>query len=341
MVSKLNADGSIKDDPNAAHNERDLGNDAPSLYMGVNGKTQEKSTTLADADSLIKDGNLSNFMVDVIEESEMVPVIVDFWAPWCGPCKTLGPILERLVVQAQGTIKLVKVNVDENQDLAGQMRVQSIPAVYAFHKGQPVDGFTGAVSESQIKTFIDKLLDGAILPIDAILNKGQAGLDNVDGELARDMFQQALNEDPSNVKATAGMIRAAIILNDSSLIDEILLELADEVRTSSEVSAAIVALELSKLGSKENSSLKSLEVLKSEYDLKPEDQQVRLDYASALIMEGQNEAAVAELLGMIKIDPVWNDAAARKQVLKVFESLGHTDPITISGRRELSSLIFS
>jgi len=314
---------------------------APTVYIEPSLETDIETSRKRDDTTLIKDGDTANFTIDVIQESEKNPVIVDFWAPWCGPCKTLGPILEKLVKQAAGLIKLVKINIDENKELAGQMRVQSIPAVYAFHKGQPVDGFMGAVSESQIKAFIDKLLDGVTLPIDATLNKGQAGLDNGDGELARDTFQQVLAEDPSNFKATAGIIRAAILLDDSSLIDKILTELADEVRASSEVSAAIVALELSKLGNKGNTSLKSLAILKSELKLKPEDQQVRFDYASALIMDGQNEAAVSELLDMIKRDQAWSDAAARKKILKVFESLGHTDPIAISGRRELSSLIFS
>ena len=292
----------------------------------------------AAAGDLIKDATTQTFMKDVVEASHKVPVIVDFWAPWCGPCKQLGPALEKLVRQAGGAVRLVKVNVDENQELAAQMRVSSIPMVYAFHRGQPVDGFAGAIPESQLRAFIEKLTGGAKAPIDQALEQAHAALKAGDANAAAAMFGQILAQDPTDASAIGGMIRAVVQSGDTARARQIAGGLTDALRAHVEIAAALSALDLAEQSAGAAGDLARLQALLA---ADPADHQARFDLAAAQFAHGNAEAAIAELLAVIKRDRKWNDEAARKQLVKVFDALGPTDPLTINGRRQLSSILFS
>jgi len=341
MEFKLNPDGSMSTGSNAGSAPGQGGAEAPPaapLYVEPS-LNQPTPTGRPPAGDLIKDVDTASFMKDVVEESMNVPVIVDFWAPWCGPCKTLGPALEKLVTQAGGLVKMAKVNVDENQEIAAQMRVQSIPAVFAFKQGQPVDGFTGAVPESQLKTFVEKLLDGAKPPLDAALDQAQAALDAGDGQTAGGIFRQIQMEDPGNPKAIGGMIRSAMAIEQLPLAREMADGLPDELKSKPQIAAAITALELAEMG--EGSDGSEIAALQAASEANPADHQARFDYANALIGAGRNEAGLNELLEIVRRDRAWNEEAARQQVLKVFEALGPMDPVTQDGRRKLSTILFS
>ncbi len=286
---------------------------------------------------VIKESNTANFMADVIEASKTQPVIVDFWAPWCGPCKQLGPALEKLVRAAAGTVRLVKINIDENQELATQMRIQSIPAVYAFKDGQPVDGFTGALPESQLKTFISKLTDGAQSPVDAALDEAQAAFDAGDFATARAIFDKVQGQDPTNEIALAGMIRVSLAAGEVDRVQEIIKSLPDALAEKPEIAAALASVELSQQG-QDSGDLGDLEKKLEENE---NDHQARFDMAIALYGQGRNEDAIEELLDLFRRAPKWNEEAARKQLVKIFEALGGADPLVVSGRRKLSSIMFS
>jgi putative thioredoxin len=286
---------------------------------------------------LIKESSTQTFMADVVEASLQVPVIVDFWAPWCGPCKQLGPILEKLVRQAAGMVRLVKINVDENQDLAAQMRVQSIPMVYAFKKGQPVDGFAGALPESQVKLFIDRLTGGAKAPIDLVLDDAKAALDSGDARRAATIYAQVLAQDSTNPAALGGLIRAATMSGDVARAKQVASGLTEKMRAAPEIAAAIAALELAE----QTAGFGDTAELTTKVDDNPNNHQARFDLAMALFGRGRNEAAIEQLLELVRRDRKWNDDAARKQLVKIFDALGPTDPLTVSGRRQLSSILFS
>jgi putative thioredoxin len=338
MEFKLNPDGSMA--PTGAPGQQAPA--APSDQGGLYVEPSLNDTPPAPpgaAGDVIKDTSTATFMQDVIEASAQVPVIVDFWAPWCEPCKTLGPALEKLVRNAGGLIKMVKINVDENQDIAAQMRVQSIPAVFAFKKGQPVDGFTGAVPESQLKSFITKLLDGAKTPLDAALDQAEQALDAGDGATAGAIFKQIQTQEPGHPRAIAGMIRAAMVMGEMDLAHEMASSLPPDLKAKPEIAGAISALELAELGGGGDDG--ELESLKSASEANPKDHQARFDYANALIGAGRNEEGLEALFEIIRMDRKWNEEAAREQVLKVFEALGPTDPVTQDGRRKLSTILFS
>ena len=286
---------------------------------------------------LIKDSDTANFMADVIEPSAEVPVIVDFWAPWCGPCKQLGPVLEKLVTQAGGLVRLVKINIDENPDIAAQLRIQSIPSVFAFRGGQPVDAFQGALPESQVRQFIERLTGGAKAPIDTALDEAEAALDGGDVETAESIYAEVLARESANARATAGLIRAAVARGALKRARELASALSETLTTDTGVVAAIAALELAEQAGASGDVAQLAGLLA----LDGSDHGTRFDLAMAHYSAGGGEAAVDELLEIVRRDRSWNDEAARKQLVKIFESLGPTHPLTVSGRRRLSSILFS
>ena len=293
----------------------------------------------ANAD-VIKDSNQENFAADVIDASSEVPIIVDFWAPWCEPCKTLGPALEKLVRKAGGTVRMVKINIDENQQLAQQMRIQSIPMVYAFKDGRPVDRFQGVVPESQLKSFIKKAIGDAKPPIEAALEQAAELLEAGDGKGASDVYAQILDADAENSGAIAGLIRCAITASDFDTAHAIIDGLTPQMLKDADVSAATAALELAEATSGEEGNV-DIEPLLAQLGKNPNDHQARYDLAMAYYGSGQNQQAIEALIKSIRLDRTWNDEAARQQLLKIFEALGHSNPLTMDGRRLLSAVLFS
>lgn len=334
----MNPDGSLMPEKPGDENK----NQAKGLPVSAPGQAAPveaapaAQATVASGD-LIKDSDTANFMADVIEASMKVPVIVDFWAPWCGPCKQLGPTLEKLVRAAAGLVKLVKINVDENKDLATQMQIKSIPAVFAFKGGQPADGFAGALPESQIKSFIDKLTEGAKSPIDTALDEAQAALDAGDAVTAGALFEQVQSQDSENEKALAGMIRAALATGEADRAKEMIESLTPDLRRKPEIAAACAQVDLSR----QSQDSGDVEELQAKLERDENDYQARFDLGLALYGQGRNEDAVEGLLDLFGRAPKWEDEAARKQLIKIFEALGGADPVVISGRRRLSAMLFS
>jgi putative thioredoxin len=295
---------------------------------------------------LIKDSDQTKFAKDVLETSRTVPVIVDFWAPWCGPCKTLQPIIEKVVKEAKGAVKLVKIDIDKNQMLAQQLRIQSIPAVYAFFGGRPVDGFMGAVPESQVKQFVDRLVqaaggapgaDGNANEIAELLEHAKAAIAQNDMETAAQIYSEILGVEPANVIALAGLARYQVSLGDLEQAKELLNQIPAKERTGADIVAVQAAIDLAEQA-KEAGPIGDL---KAKAAADPKDFQARLDLAMAYWAANQKQEAVDELLAMIKADRNWNEAAARQQLLKFFEALGFTDPISVDGRKRLSTILFS
>ena len=288
---------------------------------------------------LIKNSTTATFMEDVVDASQEVPVIVDFWAPWCGPCKQLGPLLEKAVRDARGAVRMVKVNIDESPEIAQQMRIQSIPAVYAFKGGRPVDGFVGAVPESQIKQFIDRLTGGAGSPLDDALAEAEAAMQEGHNDEALGIFQEILAQDPTHVKALAGALRCYMALDQDDMARQLIEKLPAPIKNSAEVQGVQAALDLK--AATANTGNAEVEKLEAQVAADPKDMQSRLDLAMARYGAGDKAKAVDDLLAMIKADRAWNEQAARKQLVKFFEAFGPADPLTLTGRRRLSAILFS
>ena len=291
---------------------------------------------------LIKDSDTARFAQDVIEASMKTPVIVDFWAPWCGPCKQLTPALEKTVQAARGAVRLVKVNVDENQELAAQLRIQSIPAVYAFFKGQPVDGFVGAQSESEVKAFVDRLASQAGAeagpsPVDQALEQAQTALESGQPAAASALFGQVLQHEPDNDTALAGLIRCHLDAGDAAAAREMFDSLTEDKASAAAFASIKAALELAE----QSADTGEIPELEARVAAQPNDHQARFDLAMALHAAGEREAAVEALIEIIGRDRNWNEEAARHQLLKFFEAWGPKDELTQSARRRLSSLLFS
>jgi putative thioredoxin len=290
---------------------------------------------------LIKNGTTATFMADVIDASHDAAVVVDFWAPWCGPCKQLGPALEKAVRDARGAVRMVKINIDENPELAQQMRIQSIPAVYAFKDGRPVDGFVGAVPESQVKQFVSRLAANAGAgpsPIEEALALAQEAMTAGDAARAGNIYGQILQHEPANVEAMAGLARIAVNRKEYAKAHQLLDRVPKEGAGHAEVVAVRAALELAETGEKAQGAVGEL---RQRLERNANDHEARYELASALFASGDRAQAVDELLDLVKRDRKWNEEAARKQLVKFFEALGHADPLTVAARKRLSSILFA
>ena len=291
-------------------------------------------------DALIIDVSEANFMAEVVDASQTVPVIVDFWAPWCGPCKTLGPALEAAVTGAKGAVKMAKINVDENQMIAGQMRVQSIPTVYAFWQGQPIDGFQGALPPSEIKAFVERVVTAAGGSADGGLADAAAAAEEMfeQGAIedAMQTFSAILGEDSTYAAAYGGLARCYIALGDLEQAEAVLNGAPAEISNAVEIETAFAQLHLAKQAQNAGPLTELLAALEADEN----NHQARFDYANALHSAGQVEEAVSQLLELFRRDRDWNDGAAKTQLFTIFDALKPNDPVVLNGRRKLSSMIF-
>jgi putative thioredoxin len=288
----------------------------------------------------VKDVTTATFMAEVVDGSFDTPVIVDFWAPWCGPCRQLGPILEKTVRATNGAVRMVKLNIDENPEIAQQAGVQSIPAVYAFRDGKLVDRFVGAVPESQVKQFVQRISGGkgGPSPVEEAMAMAKEALAAGDHASAGAVYSQILQREPANVEAQAGLARAMIAKGDLAKARQALDGVAKESASHAEIAAARTALDLAEQAAK---AMGGADKLRARLAQNADDHEARLELATALFGSGERESAIDELLTLFKRDREWNEQAARKQLVKFFEAMGGADPLTLRGRRRLSSLMFS
>ncbi len=292
----------------------------------------------AAADGFVKDTTTQAFVKDVIEESKHQPVLVDFWAPWCGPCKQLTPVLEKSVRAAKGKVKLVKMNIDEHPAIPGQMGIQSIPAVIAFVNGQPADGFMGALPESQVVAFLERLTKGSIgAEANDLLRAADAALAEGDAAGAASLYAELLAEDNTNIQALAGLARSYVETGAFEQARQTLAMVPEAKRNESPVAAARAALELAE----QAKSLGPIAELEQKVAANPLDHQARFDLALALNGKGQRLDALENLISIVRRDRKWNDDGARKQLVQFFDAWGPTDEATIEGRKRLSSILFA
>jgi putative thioredoxin len=292
----------------------------------------------------VKDADTASFMADVVQLSQQVPVIVDFWAPWCEPCKQLGPVLEKAVNAKGGAVRMVKVDIDQNPQIAQAMRVQSIPAVFVFSGGQPVDGFMGVQPEAQVKEFVEKAAKLG-LPMDApqavdiksMLAQADAFAAEGKHDHAAALYQEILGVDGASAPAHIGFIRALLALNALSQAQQVFDHTPEEVKKDKNWSSVVQAMALAEKAG----SVGAAADLKSKVEAEPKNHQARQDYALALYAEGAREEAVDQLLKIVRADRKWNEESARKELVTIFEALGPMDPITIAARKQLSSILFS
>ena len=293
----------------------------------------------------IVDADQTTFVKEVIEASRTVPVLVDFWATWCGPCKTLTPILERVVTAAAGRVKLVKVDVDKNRTLVEQLArmglpMQSIPTVAAFWQGQIADLFQGALPEGEVKRFVEQLLKqaGGAMPAAELLAEAQAALDEGQAQDAGELFSAVIGTEPENPAAWGGLIRSLVALDQSEQAHAALDQVPAKIAQHAEIAGARSALALAEEGRNAAAGLTSLQ---RRVEADPADHEARYELATALNATGEREAAAAALLEIVRLDRTWNEGAARLQLLKFFEAWGHADPATMAARRKLSAILFS
>ena len=300
----------------------------------------DSSTTFSEninKPSVVEDITAAEFKAKVLDESASRPVLVDFWAPWCGPCKQLAPALEKVVQSTEGKVKLVKMNIDEHPQIAGQLGIKSIPAVIAFHRGQPADGFMGAVPEGQIRSFIERLVGPIGHPAADLIAAGNEALENGDANQALEAFQSAIEADDSNVDAYAGVARSLIALGELDAADDFIESLTETLQTHPTVTAIRSQLRLTHRAE----AVGNLTELEQKVAGDPADHQARYDLALALNGEARFDEAADHLLHIIRAEKNWNDDAARKQLLEFFQAWGLTSEHTNSARRKLSSALYS